>query len=355
MRRARSISYIQAGATEAQSRGGGMTRTSAEQDIDARHRQCERLETATSIRRTDEHDACGVGLVAAIDGKPRREVVTRAIDALKAVWHRGAVDADGKTGDGAGIHIQVPQDFFRDAGRSAPATRCAPAASASADLPAAHRLCGAGSLPHHRRIRNPALRLLHLRLAPGAGRHLRDRRKGQRHAPRDRADHVRRRRRLDIEELERELYLCRRRIEKRVREAAIAGFLHLLAVVALADLQGHVPGRAAFELLSRPERRALRLGLRDLPSALFDQHLPDLAAGPAVPHARPQRRDQYAEGQRQLDEEPRVQDGVDAVRRAWRRHQADHPAGQLGFRRARRRVRGAGARRAAPRRWPRRC
>ncbi len=61
----------------------------------------------------DEHDACGVGFVAAIDGKPRRDVVERAIGALKSVWHRGAVDADGKTGDGAGLHIQVPQDFFR--------------------------------------------------------------------------------------------------------------------------------------------------------------------------------------------------------------------------------------------------
>ncbi len=61
-----------------------------------------------------EHDACGVGLVAAIDGKPRREVVLHAIAALKCVWHRGAVDADGKTGDGAGLHIQVPQDFFAD-------------------------------------------------------------------------------------------------------------------------------------------------------------------------------------------------------------------------------------------------
>ena len=59
-----------------------------------------------------EHDACGVGLVAALDGKPRREVVQAGIDALRAVWHRGAVDADGKTGDGAGIHIEIPQDFF---------------------------------------------------------------------------------------------------------------------------------------------------------------------------------------------------------------------------------------------------
>jgi glutamate synthase (NADPH/NADH) large chain len=62
----------------------------------------------------DEHDACGVGLVCAIDGKPRREVVELAIKALKAVWHRGAVDADGKTGDGAGIMVNVPQEVFAD-------------------------------------------------------------------------------------------------------------------------------------------------------------------------------------------------------------------------------------------------
>jgi glutamate synthase (NADPH) large chain len=63
---------------------------------------------------TDEHDACGVGLIAAIDGKPRRQIVAMAIEALKSVWHRGAVDADGKTGDGAGIHVQIPHAFFED-------------------------------------------------------------------------------------------------------------------------------------------------------------------------------------------------------------------------------------------------
>ena len=61
-----------------------------------------------------EHDACGVGFVAAIDGRPRRQVVEAAIDALRAVWHRGAVDADGKTGDGAGIYLEIPQDFLRE-------------------------------------------------------------------------------------------------------------------------------------------------------------------------------------------------------------------------------------------------
>ncbi len=62
-----------------------------------------------------EHDACGVGFVAALDGQKRRDIVQAGIDALRAVWHRGAVDADGKTGDGAGIHIEIPQDFFAEA------------------------------------------------------------------------------------------------------------------------------------------------------------------------------------------------------------------------------------------------
>ncbi|MFN4171779.1 MAG: glutamate synthase large subunit [Pseudorhodobacter sp.] len=62
----------------------------------------------------DEHSSCGVGLVVAISGKPSRKVVENGISALRAVWHRGAVDADGKTGDGAGIHVQIPVRFFYD-------------------------------------------------------------------------------------------------------------------------------------------------------------------------------------------------------------------------------------------------
>ncbi len=65
-------------------------------------------------RADDEHASCGVGLVVSINGTPSRQVVENGIDALKAVWHRGAVDADGKTGDGAGIHVQIPVRFFYD-------------------------------------------------------------------------------------------------------------------------------------------------------------------------------------------------------------------------------------------------
>ena len=58
-----------------------------------------------------EHDSCGVGLVASTEGIKSRKVVEQGIGS-KAVWHRGAIDADGKTGDGAGIHIEIPSDFF---------------------------------------------------------------------------------------------------------------------------------------------------------------------------------------------------------------------------------------------------
>ncbi len=78
-----------------------------------------KLTDAYGYNPAQEIDSCGVGLVVALDGKRRRDVVVAGIDALKAVWHRGAVDADGKTGDGAGIHVEIPQDFFKEHVRDA--------------------------------------------------------------------------------------------------------------------------------------------------------------------------------------------------------------------------------------------
>ena len=53
-----------------------------------------KLKLQNSFVNINDHDACGVGFVASMNGKKRRDVVTNGIDALKAVWHRGAVDAD---------------------------------------------------------------------------------------------------------------------------------------------------------------------------------------------------------------------------------------------------------------------
>jgi glutamate synthase (NADPH/NADH) large chain len=87
---------------------------SGHQDVDRYLSERDRLEAGGLYSREDERDACGVGMVVSVDGKPRRDVVTLALNALKAVWHRGAVDADGKTGDGAGVMICAPQEFFRE-------------------------------------------------------------------------------------------------------------------------------------------------------------------------------------------------------------------------------------------------
>jgi glutamate synthase (NADPH/NADH) large chain len=159
-------------------------------------------------------------------------------------------------------------------------------------------LGGPGSGPHHRRERGAARRLLHLRLAAGADRSdLGDRREGRRDPARDRADHAGLPAGMDGEALERALYLCRRRIEKKAPASAINELLRLLPVGPVADLQGHVAGRELDgfypDLLDRGSKRRWRY----LPPALFDQHLPRVAAGPAVPDAGPQRRDQHLQGQ----------------------------------------------------------
>ncbi len=89
-----------------------MTYTSTDTDMMAAGRT--QLEATGMYRAAEEHDACGVGIIAATNGVASRRVVRAAIDALRAVWHRGAVDADGKTGDGAGIHVEIPLDFFAE-------------------------------------------------------------------------------------------------------------------------------------------------------------------------------------------------------------------------------------------------
>ncbi|MGH9545304.1 MAG: glutamate synthase large subunit [Terriglobales bacterium] len=70
-------------------------------------------------QRTADHDACGVGLVAQISGAASREIVDRALEALLRLAHRGGVDADGRSGDGAGLLTRIPERFLRKNARLA--------------------------------------------------------------------------------------------------------------------------------------------------------------------------------------------------------------------------------------------
>jgi glutamate synthase (NADPH) large chain len=174
-----------------------------------------------------ESDACGVGLIAATDGKPNRRVVASAIDALKAVWHRGAVDADGMTGDGAGLHIDLPLAFFNEA------------VVLSGHKPLAKKLLGVGMvfLPRtdlgaqetcrtivESEMIDAGLTIYGWRQVPVDVRVIG--RKAQETRPEIEQimvagpdmDAV------AIDEFEKQLYLIRRRIERRVIEAQIQGF-----------------------------------------------------------------------------------------------------------------------------------
>ncbi len=173
----------------------------------------------------DEHASCGVGLVVSIDGTASRGVVQKGIDALKAIWHRGAVDADGKTGDGAGIHVQIPVDFFYDQVRR------------TGHEPDAEKLIAVGQvfLPRTDFGAQESCRTIVEAEVLRMGHYI----YGWRHVPvdvaclGDKANAtrpeieqilIRNEKDIDEEAFERELYIIRRRIEKAVSRAQISQF-----------------------------------------------------------------------------------------------------------------------------------
>ncbi|MDR2185593.1 MAG: glutamate synthase large subunit [Treponema sp.] len=64
-------------------------------------------------RREDEHDACGIGFVADIKGRPSHDILKRGLEVLERMEHRGAESADNKTGDGSGVLIQIPHGYYK--------------------------------------------------------------------------------------------------------------------------------------------------------------------------------------------------------------------------------------------------
>ena len=60
-----------------------------------------------------EHDACGIGFVANIKGRPSHKIIEQGVEVLVNLTHRGACGCDPETGDGAGLLLQIPDRFFR--------------------------------------------------------------------------------------------------------------------------------------------------------------------------------------------------------------------------------------------------
>ena len=74
---------------------------------------CQRLPEQLGLYHAmNEHDACGVGMLVNIDGGKSHDIVESALKVLENMRHRGAEGADNKTGDGAGIMLQIPHEFI---------------------------------------------------------------------------------------------------------------------------------------------------------------------------------------------------------------------------------------------------
>jgi len=67
----------------------------------------------TLYHSSQAKDSCGFGLMAHLDGKPSHQLLKTSLTALTRMTHRGAVSTDGKTGDGCGVLIQLPTQFFK--------------------------------------------------------------------------------------------------------------------------------------------------------------------------------------------------------------------------------------------------
>ena len=70
------------------------------------------LRTAGLYDKSDERDACGVGMIVDIHGNKSHGLVDSALEILENMKHRGAEGADNRTGDGAGIMVQIPHEFI---------------------------------------------------------------------------------------------------------------------------------------------------------------------------------------------------------------------------------------------------
>jgi glutamate synthase (NADPH/NADH) large chain len=73
-----------------------------------------REENRGLYRSTFEHDSCGIGFIANINGVKTNQVLSDAITMLENMEHRGGKGSSPKTGDGAGVLMQLPHDFFME-------------------------------------------------------------------------------------------------------------------------------------------------------------------------------------------------------------------------------------------------
>ena len=290
-----------------------------------------------------EHDACGVAFVARLDGEPSHETVQRAIVALENLEHRGAAGADPNTGDGAGILLQLPDELLRGLvgddlpppgplrrRRSASCPRTTSAAPSSRRCSTEH---GRGRGPARRRLaRRPGrqgLRRHHRQLLRAATSSS----SWSAAATRSCAERPGRVRAQALRDPP------RGRAGRRARTSSCPSFSSRTIVykgmLTAPQLLGYYP-----DLQDERAKTALAL----VHSRFSTNTFPSWELAHPYRYDRPQRRDQHAARQRQLDARPRVAARLRAVRRRPREGAADRAPGRLGLGDVRQRARAARAR-----------
>ena len=268
-----------------------------------------------------EHDACGFGFVCDIAGRPSHGIVRDALTVLVNLEHRGASGSEKNTGDGAGILIQVPLALPRRGRRRAGARpagrgRLRRGHGLPARATTASRAGLRGVLAQVARGRGP--RAARLARRPDRTRPASARPPGRASRSSARSSSAGRPGVADDLAFDRRLYVARRLVEKAVSRSALPGrgdfYVSSLSCRTIV-YKGMLNASQLLTLLPRHRRPAPRERDRDGPLALLDEHVPVVGARPPVPLHLPQRRDQHAARQRQLDPRPPVDVPLVALRR----------------------------------------
>ena len=254
-----------------------------------------------------ETDACGVGFIVNLKNQPSHKIVSNGLDILENLEHRGAVGADPLMGDGAGIMVQIPHDFFVREMAKQGVTLPAPGAYAVAAIfmpqdqdlrikmekvvekvieDEGQTVLGWRDVPHDNSSLSKAPEIVatepyHRQVVIGRGSRV-----------------------ADDEAFERKLYIIRKVCSGKIY-SAYEGKPNDFYVVSMSCrtliYKGMFLAAQLARLLQGSERPRLQLVAGAGASALFDQHLPELAAGAPLPLRLPQRRNQHRTRQRQLD------------------------------------------------------
>ena len=238
-----------------------------------------------------ETSSCGIGFVADLTGTPSHRIVVKGLEAVSCLTHRGAVAADSKTGDGAGLLTQIPHKLLhKSLGRGQGKLLKKPE-----DLAVAMLFCPRDAVARHAAyaiceevIGESDLFLLTRREVPvdmGALGAI-----AAESCPEIRQLLLMRGEGMSDEEFERTCYVLRKRIEARIVAGGHRRLLHSVVFQQNHHLQRFGYRAAIVQVLRGFAKSRLRIGDCALSPALFDQHVSDVVFGATDARSGAQRR-----------------------------------------------------------------